>query len=219
MDTATLVWYGALVFWSLLCVVDPIGGAATFLATTRDRSAQERRRLAGRAVAIGGLVLAAGILFGPELLFRVGIHTAGFRIGCGLLLLVPIVAEWGKGAHAFATAPLPVDADAPAARLAVTPLGFPLVASTSALATAILYAGEWDEGWRRGVTAACVVLTLAITWAAFRAAERLGAWLGPGGTRFATSVQKLTVAAWAVDFIATGVRDFLPFVLHTPPAR
>jgi multiple antibiotic resistance protein len=204
-DLRGLVQYGALVFWSLFCVVNPVGGAATFLAATRSASPEERARAANRTVLIAAAVLGLGVAVGNIFVFRVGIYTAGFRVSCGILLLATVLHEWLRGPEAFATRPAPV--------------GFPLVASLAALATAVLYTGEHDEHWRRAVTAVCVAIVLAFTWICLRQAERLERLLGESGTRFVSGVLKLTVAGWSVDFIATGIRDFLPLILHTTPAR
>jgi multiple antibiotic resistance protein len=218
-DLRGLIQYGALVFWSLFCVVNPVGGAATFLATTRDHAPDERARAANRAVLVAAGVFGAAIAVGNIFIFRVGIYTAGFRVSCGILLLSTVVGEWLRGGDAFATRALPVEEGADARRAGVTPLGFPLIASVGAVATAILYSGEHGEHWRRAVTAVCAAAVLMATWIAFRIAGRLTAWLGENGVRFVSGIFKLTVAGWSVDFIATGIRDFLPLILHTTPAR
>jgi multiple antibiotic resistance protein len=206
-DLRGLLQYGALVFWSLFCVVNPLGAAATFAASTTTLPDQERRRAITKVMLGSTLVLAAALAVGNIFVFRVGIYTAGLRVSGGILLLSGVVAEWLRGPEAFAPRPL------------AGPPDFSLVAGLGALATTVLYTGEHDEHWRRGVTAACVAGVLVSSWIALRAAGRIAARLGPTGVRYLSGVFKLTVAGWSVDFIATGVRDFLPLILHTAPAR
>jgi multiple antibiotic resistance protein len=206
-DLRGLLQYGALVFWSLFCVVNPVGVAATFTASTTTLPDEERRRAITKVMLGATLVLAAALAAGNIFVFRVGIYTAGLRVSGGILLLSGVIAEWVRGSDAFTARPLPGPPD------------FSLVASLGALATTLLYTGEHDEHWRRGVTAACVAVVLLFSFLALRAAAWLTARLGPTGVRYLSGAFKLTVAGWSVDFIATGVRDFLPLILHTTPAR
>ncbi|WP_343055170.1 MarC family protein [Sphingomonas aerophila] len=95
--------------------------------------------------------------------------------------------------------------------IAVFPLAFPLVAGPGALCAAVLLMGrtaEWSEG--AGVIS-MIVVCLALTYAAMRAAERLVTVLGATGADVVRRISGVLLSGLAIQFIFDGLES-APFL-------
>ena len=66
---------------------------------------------------------------------------------------------------------------------------------------------------------AAVIATAVIAYGLLRIGDRVRAELGDAGLTWVTIAMNLVTLAWVADFTAIGVRDLLPLILTTPPAR
>lgn len=73
-------------FVTLLLVVDPVGLAPAFLATTAGMADKDRRAVIFRAPLIAASILVVVALIGNWLLRQLGIGIPAFQIAGGLLL-------------------------------------------------------------------------------------------------------------------------------------
>lgn len=215
MDSREVVTYTLLCFVSILAVVNPIRAAAASLELGSKWTTSEREFVSGRAVFASGALLFLGGWVGNHLLIRSGIHLGGFRVAGSLLVLITSLrlllhsSEPTRQVQESGTEP---------ARVAISPLAFPLLASAPALATVTMYSGETSELWRRFVALGAMVVCLLIAYAALRWARQLRAFLGMPGELVVQQVLALSSAAWAVDFLVIGVRDLLPLLTQTTPS-
>jgi small neutral amino acid transporter SnatA (MarC family) len=175
-------------------------------------------------VLLAGGVLLATAWTASGIVHAANIHTGGLRVGAGLLLIALMLSDTvriGSAAAQPATASGPVEAlpaggddEHAAARSTASRL-----ANAGTLATVALYSGEWFELWRRGVAMAAVIATAAVAYGLLRIGDRVRAELGDAGLTWVTIAMNLVTLAWVADFTAIGVRDLLPLILTTPPAR
>jgi multiple antibiotic resistance protein len=214
MTLSEVLSFSALSLSSVFFIVNPVGAATVFLALTEGWSHEDRVRAARRAVLVAGGVLIAFTLSG-NLIFRLfGITLAAFRIAGGLLLLrVSMDMLHGRSSHTKIT---PEDHAEAAERedIAITPLAVPQLAGHGAIATCILLPGEPRELWRLGPVVVAILLTVGVAFLLLRGAERMQRVLGKTGARILTKIMGLLIAAVAVQFLATGVREVLPYVLE-----
>jgi multiple antibiotic resistance protein len=61
------------VFVTLFVIIDPAGTVPVFLGLTRDRSDQDRKRLAGQATIVAFSVIVVFALFGRTILDYLGV--------------------------------------------------------------------------------------------------------------------------------------------------
>lgn len=201
MDQATLI----TAFTTLFVIIDPIGLAPIFLALTQGMSAKQRRAIAFKATAIGGIALLAFAVFGEALLSGIGITIPAFRIAGGVLLFITALdmlferrqsrrEDQSDAAHERS------DED-----IAVFPLAIPLIAGPGAITTVILLTGAStstaDFMAILGITAA----VLAIAMLLFLAANPIERILGPTGIIVISRVFGMLLAALAVQFILDGL--------------
>src|SRR5262245_45495630 len=199
----------------MLVVVDPVGLVPMFLAPRADRSSNERRRLAKRAVFTAGAILLAFALGGSWLLQRLGISLGAFQVAGGILLLW-IAVRMVFAEHERETA----DEEAEAknrADISVFPLAIPIIAGPGSMASIMILVGETRAfSLDLGIVLATTGIVLALCYAALRLSDPLVSLLGRTGVNVVTRVLGMLLAALAVQYVADGARVLVQVV--PPPA-
>jgi multiple antibiotic resistance protein len=196
-------------FLTLFVVVDPIGIAPAFLGLAGNRPAEERARIARKAVAVAALVLFGFAVFGSWLFEHLGISMDAFRIAGGVLLFRIAVGMVLAASHERET---PEEEEEARSRpdVSVFPLAIPLIAGPGALASMMILVGQAGlEPARIGVVFAMAALVLVLTWVALHLATPLGRVLRRTGVNVVTRVLGVLLAALAVQYVADGVRGLL----------
>jgi multiple antibiotic resistance protein len=201
-----LAQFALVAFTSILFLVDPIAVIPAYLAFTRTDTPEHRRRtatVACIAAAIALLVFAAG---GDLILRAFGITLPAFRIAGGLIL-------WFV-AMDMLRAERPTQVGAPELTegeqkqdVALTPLAVPMLAGPGAMSTVMVLAAQARSPMHSAVVYASIAVTMVLSWLTLRGADRLFMRIGTTGIRVATRVMGLLLAAIAVQFVLTGVRD------------
>lgn len=200
-DTAFIIT--ALV--TMFVVIDPIGIAPLFLALTRGMTPAQRRRVALRATATAGFVLALFAFFGEALLGFVGISMPAFRIAGGILLfLTALDMLFERRTKRREDRTEDEEIDDPS----VFPLAIPLIAGPGAIASVILLMGEKPgiEGMITvlGITA----LTLIVMTLILMASSVLDRVIGKTGIDVITRILGMLLAALSVQFVLDGLAAY-----------
>ncbi len=212
--------YGTLCFISIFAVVNPVRSTAALAIAGKDWSDRECVRAARRAVIVAAAILFGAGWIGNHVILYGGIQLGGFRIASGIILLSFVLRQLLRNRPLDTLIPTDHnDQNGTVRKFGVSPLAIPLLAGIGSVATVVLYTGETWELWRRLVTFAALGITLLIAYLMMGRARRIYEALGELGARYLSHLLALTVAAWAVDFIAVGIRDLLPLIISTPPAR
>lgn len=219
MSAREIASYGVLCFVSIFAVVNPLRATAVFATLSEGWDATERRRVVRRAIAVAAALLFGVAWVGKHIIVHAGIQVGGFRVASGLLLLGWALRQMLHDGPLGSELADSQTAEKSPLALAVSPVAIPLLAGVAPVATVVLYTGESQELWRSVVTMIALGLTLVIAYGMLRKAAQIRRALGELGARWLSRLLALTVAAWGVDFIAVGVRDLLPLILTTPPAR
>ncbi len=194
-------------FTTLFVIIDPIGLAPIFLAMTAGMSPARRRAIAVRACIIGALILFAFSFLGEALLGFVGISMPAFRIAGGILLFLTALEMLFQRRQARrqdnADEAQQENQDDPS----VFPIAIPLIAGPGAIASIILLTGNGDGLWHLSVLGVMVFVIL-IVFGLFMLAGPLERILGQTGTNVVTRLLGMLLAALAVQFILTGLKDF-----------
>jgi multiple antibiotic resistance protein len=91
--------------------------------------------------------------------------------------------------------------------VALTPLAIPMLAGPGAISTATVMVGQARGAAQAVVVYASIVLTGLLSYLALRLGEPLLGRLGKTGIRVATRIMGLILAAVAVQFVFSGVRE------------
>lgn len=150
-------------------------------------------------------------MFGKEILAFFNVGLDDFRIAGGLLVLV-IAFEMFQAQYTkfIPRADEANDSEIDIHGLAITPFAFPLLVGPAELSIMITLSND-NPGWHGKVflaTAAVVAASLiGLTLWMAAAIER---FLGRTGINVMTRVMALIIAAIAVNFIMTGIKNELP---------
>ncbi len=198
---------------SVLFIVDPIAVIPTYLVITQGQTPAQRAITARRACIAAALILIAFALFGT-LIFRLfGITIEAFRIAGGLILWV-VAMEMLHGERKTQESRTEVAEGRVKDDVAVTPLAMPMLAGPGAISTIIVLAGQARSMEQKTVVLFAIIVTMALSLLVLRVGERLVRRMGQTGIRVMTRIMGLLLAAIAVQFVLTGVRDALKVLIQ-----
>lgn len=198
--------FALVAFTSILFLVDPIAVIPAYLAFTRSDSAAHRRRTATVACVAATIALCIFAAGGDLILRAFGITLPAFRIAGGLIL-------WFV-AMDMLRAERPTQEGAPELNegeakqdVALTPLAVPMLAGPGAMSTVMVLSAQARSPTYSAVVYVSILVTMAISWLTLRAADRVFGRIGQTGIRVATRLMGVLLAAIAVQFVLTGIRD------------
>ncbi|HEX9284524.1 MAG TPA: MarC family protein [Nitrospirales bacterium] len=203
-------------FVSLFVTLDPIGNVPIFLTITPHNSEAERAAMVTRAVLVVFGVLVLFALCG-NLIFRLfGVTIEAFRIVAGLLLLkIAFDMMEAKPARVRHTP----EEDAEGAQrqdVAIIPLAIPLLSGPGSISNVIALTGQATKSPKVLTTFSLLLLAIAlnvlIAFISLRSATAITRLLKESGMRILTRVMGLILAAIAVQFVLTGIKD----AFHVP---
>ena len=201
-----LARFALVTFTAVLFIVDPIAAVPTYLVITQNETPLERRRTARRACIAMTVLL---ILFAATgtLLFRAfGITLAAFRTAGGLILWF-VAIDMLRGERRTQEGREELDEGQAKEDVALTPLAIPMLAGPGAISTVIVIAGQ-ARGVAQTLTVyGAIVLTGGISFLTLRLGEPLLGRLGKTGIRVVTRVMGLILAAVAVQFVFSGIKE------------
>jgi multiple antibiotic resistance protein len=135
-----------------------------------------------------------------------GITMPAFRIAGGLILWL-VAMDMLHGSRSTQEGQAEITEGQAKEDVAVTPLAMPMLAGPGAISTVMVLAGQARSTGQTIVVYASIILTLFLSWITLRLAERLVKRMGQTGIRVMTRIMGLLLAAIAVQFVITGVRD------------
>jgi multiple antibiotic resistance protein len=198
-------------FVSLFVTLDPIGNVPIFLSITPHNSEAERKAMVTRAALVVFVVLVVFALCG-NLIFRFfGVTIEAFRIVAGLLLLkIAFDMMEAKPARVRHTP----EEDAEGAKredVAIIPLAIPLLSGPGTISSVIALTGQVAKSHSVvpmfGILLLAITFNAVIAFLALRSATPITRLLKETGTRVFTRVMGLILAAIAVQFVLTGIKE------------
>lgn len=201
-----LLRFALITLGSVLFIVDPVAVIPTYLVITQDESPAERRRTARRACIAMVVLLTAFAATGTALFSVLGITLPAFRTAGGLILWFVALdmlhgerrTQEGRDEVAEGTAKEDV---------ALTPLAIPMLAGPGAISTVIVVSGQARGPGQTAAVYLAIVLTGLASYIALRIGEPLLRRIGKTGIRVVTRIMGLILAALAVQFVLSGVKE------------
>jgi multiple antibiotic resistance protein len=191
---------------SILFIVDPIAAVPTYLVITQDQTPLERRRTARRACIAMSLLLMLFAATGTMLFRAFGITLPAFRTAGGLILWF-VALDMLHGERRTQEGRDEVMEGQAKEDVAITPLAIPMLAGPGAISTSIVVAGQARGPAQAIIVYAAIVLTGLISFLSLRLGEPLLGRIGKTGIRVVTRVMGLILAAVAVQFVFSGVKE------------
>jgi multiple antibiotic resistance protein len=201
-----LAQFALVAFTSILFLVDPIAVIPAYLAFTRTDTVEHRRRTASLACVVAGIALLIFAAGGDLILRAFGITLPAFRIAGGLILWF-VAMDMLRAERPTQEGPPEMTEGEQKQDIALTPLAVPMLAGPGAMSTVMVLSAQARTPMHSAVVYASIAVTMVISWLTLRAADRLFTRIGQTGIRVATRLMGLLLAAIAVQFVLTGIRD------------
>jgi len=198
--------FALVTFTSVLFIVDPIAVVPTYLVITSGQSTAQRRATARRACLAATVLLVTFAAMGRGIFGLFGITMPAFRIAGGLILWL-VAMDMLHGTRSTQEGTAEITEATVKEDVAITPLAMPMLAGPGAISTVMVLSGQARTTPQTIIVYASILLALLIAWATLRAAERLVIRMGQTGIRVMTRLMGLLLAAIAVQFVITGVRE------------
>ena len=197
-------------FVSIFVTLDAIGNIPIFLSMTPEYTSRQRAQIVKRALLMVFVVLVAFALFGNLIFHLFGVTIEAFRIVAGLLLLK--IAFDMMEARPDRVRHTPEDIESKQREdIALIPLAIPLLSGPGTISNVIALTGQAARA--PSVVPAfmmlftAILLNVVIAFIALRSATTIAGFLKESGMRVFTRVMGLILAAIAVQFILTGIKD------------
>lgn len=208
--TAEDARFALLAFFAVLLVVDPVAAMPIFLSITAGHSAERRKEMARRAAFAVFATLTFFALAGPLLFTVFGITFGSFKIASGLMLfLMSIDMMRARPSPTRSTA-----AEQAESReqedVAIVPLALPMMSGPGAIATVMVFMSRAASPLQRACVLAAIALTALACWLLLSAAARTERFLRRTTIQILERIMGLVLAAVAVEFVFSGLRELLP---------
>ncbi len=191
---------------AVLFIVDPIAVVPTYLVITQDETAAERRSTALRACVAMTLLLLLFAATGTGLFRAFGITLPAFRTAGGLILWF-VAMDMLRGERRTQEGREEVMEGQAKEDVALTPLAIPMLAGPGAISTVIVLANEARGAAHGLVVYGAIIVTGVVSYLTLRLGEPLLVRLGKTGIKVVTRVMGLLLAAVAVQFVLSGVKE------------
>lgn len=190
---------------AMIALLDPISAFALMLALTPGYTKARRVKVAFVTSATVLVTLLIASWLGEGIVSLFAISPDIFRVAGGLLALIIAISMILPWVDHSVEMPASTNHNP-----AIVPLGIPLIAGPGPVAIAILFANHPHPTWdsMSSHIAAIVVATLVVL-VALLLATQLQRGLGKLGTRVATQVLGLILAAIGIEMIASGIMDYI----------
>jgi multiple antibiotic resistance protein len=198
--------FALVTFTSVLFIVDPIAVVPTYLVITQGQTRGQRHATARRACIAAMILLVTFAAAGRAIFGLFGITMPAFRIAGGLILWV-VAMDMLHGARSTQEGTAEITEATVKDDVAITPLAMPMLAGPGAISTVMVLSGQARTTPQTVVVYSSILLALLVAWVTLRAAEWLVLRMGQTGIRVMTRLMGLLLAAIAVQFVITGVRE------------
>src|SRR3972149_10106202 len=189
--------FALLAFVSIIVITEPSTTIPEFLALTKDKEFNERRRIARKVSVISFIVLAFFALTGHLLFVVFNITHGAFYIAGGILLInVAFSMFRQKEEHS------PEEHE-----VAMIPLAFPLTAGPGAITTVILLTSRASNLFETGLVFVAIGAAMLVVYLALIYSSKLVRRLSSKAFRILPSFISIFILAIGVQFIINGIID------------
>lgn len=209
----TAIKYIPLVAIGLLPIMKPLSTVPLFLALTKRMSVQHKRKQALRASLYAFAILASFLFLGHGIIALFGISLPGIRVAGGLIILVLAFRMLFAGeGEAASIESAPAEIKQAEIDFSFSPLAMPSLAGPGSIAIVMSYGSQVPADHRilgYVVVLIGIFLCIMVAYAALASADWLAKFLGEHGIQAVTKIMGFLLTCVAVQFIASGVREFV----------
>ncbi len=193
------------VFLGFFAVMNPIANTAAFAGLVGDKSKEEQRKVATKALLLTFFIILFFSFLGKAIFHLFGITIDALRITGGILVfIVGYHMLNGHGSKLHSAEGGDDDSD-----LAVSPLAVPLLAGPGTIATAMNYSAS--GGMMGIITTISVFAVLCfITFVCFIFSANILSVIGQSGLSIITRLMGLILAVIGTQMVIVGIIPLIP---------
>lgn len=189
----------------MIAVIDPLGSVPVYLEATKDFDEKYKKKIAIRASIVAFLILLFFILMGQLILEGMAVSLDAFQISGGVILfLFALTMIFGEGKpesekHSIKDYK----------HVTIFPVAIPSIASPGAIMAVVLMTDNHLYNIQeQTVTVILVLFVVILTMLLLLAANMVQKRVGEYGITVISKIMGLILAAYAVQSILSGLRDF-----------
>ena len=189
----------------LIAVIDPLGSVPVYLEATRDFDQKHKKKIAIRASAVAFGVLLFFIVVGQLILEGMSVTLDAFQISGGVILfLFALTMIFGEGKPSSEKGMIK-----DYKHVTIFPVAIPSIASPGAImAVVLLTDNHLYTISEQLITTSLVLVVVAITMLILLGASFVQKRIGDYGITVISKIMGLILAAYAVQSILSGIKDF-----------
>ncbi len=189
----------------MIAVIDPLGSVPVYLEATKDFDEKYKKKIAIRASIVAFFILLFFILMGQLILEGMAVSLDAFQISGGVILfLFALTMIFGEGKpesekHSIKDYK----------HVTIFPVAIPSIASPGAIMAVVLMTDNHLYNIQeQTVTVILVLFVVILTMLLLLAANMVQKRVGEYGITVISKIMGLILAAYAVQSILSGLRDF-----------
>jgi multiple antibiotic resistance protein len=200
--------YFSVTFTSIFVMVDPFAAIPVYLLLTERFTPSDVKKTRRKALIIASSILLVFALTGMGVLNLFGISISALRIAGGILLLKfaleHMMGSPEKIKHEEEDESKLKD------DISIVPLAMPLLAGPGAISTTVVQSTQANNVPYFILLIAAILLVMWVTALSLRFSQYLFRLLGKTGLNLMGRIMGILIAAIAIEFIITGLRDSFP---------
>ena len=194
-------------FATFFATIGPVDVAAIFAALTPHASAQHRRTMALKAVAIATAILLLFAIFGNTVLASLGITLPAMHTAGGILLML-VAIDMVFARHSGVSSATDDETEEARSKrdISVFPMATPLIAGPGSMGAVVLLTVESGNDFAHwSVVVGALMAIMLMTLVLLLLATQVQKVLGVTGLNVISRVAGVLLAALAVQFIFDGL--------------
>jgi len=204
--------YISIVVIGLLPIMNPLTTIPLYMALTQRMTPETRKLQARKACIYAFFILTTFLLLGNGIIALFGISMAGIRVAGGLIILILALRMIFSGLDSSSS----VDSEPEEIKSAnldysFSPLAMPSLAGPGSIAVVMSFGSQIPEGSHLigdPIVIAGIAITIGIAYLALSSATHIEKMLGEHGMQAVTKIMGFLLTCVAVQFLASGIRDF-----------
>ena len=195
-------------FVSVFVMVDPFAAIPVYLLLTERFTPSDVKKTRRKAVVIASSILLVFAITGMGVLNLFGISISALRIAGGILLLrfalEHMMGSSEKIKHEEEDESKLKD------DISIVPLAMPLLAGPGAISTIVVQSTKANSILNFCLLILAIVLVMWVTSLTLKSSQYLFRLLGKTGLNLMGRIMGILIAAIAIEFVITGLRDAFP---------
>ena len=208
-----IIKYVSIVVIGLLPIMNPLTTIPIYMSLTKRMSAENKRAQARKACIYAFSILIVFMLLGNGIISLFSISMPGIRVAGGIIIMILALRMIFSGEDTSSEVDAaPVDIKKADLDYSFSPLAMPSLAGPGSIAVVMSFSSQVPTDHNvlgYIIIAIGIAIVVGIAYAALSSASWIEKALGEHGMQAVTKIMGFLLTCVAVQFLASGVRDFV----------